>query len=119
MKAFTKNETMEFERRELLGRIDAVSGAIDLIIELSGNLEQAAPIAKNATGFTFDPVEQAEQVLFGMGFSDFRARIREDGTLLQFPESQLPRARDLWPEIVQAMQQFFDKDAIRLDPKGR
>ncbi len=64
-------------------------------------------------------VEQAEQVLFGMGFSDFRARIREDGTLLQFPESQLPRARDLWPEIVQAMQQFFDKDAIRLDPKGR
>ena len=64
-------------------------------------------------------VEQAEQELFRMGFSDFRVRIRKEGPLLQFPEDQLPQARENWPEILQAMRQIFGKDEIRLDPKGR
>ena len=64
-------------------------------------------------------VEQAEQELFRMGFSDFRVRIREEGALMQFPENDLPRVREMWPEILQAMQHYFEKDAIRLDPKGR
>ena len=62
-------------------------------------------------------VERGEDWLFSQGFTDFRLRTAGRNALLQFPEGQLARARELLPEIREKLSADFAD--IEIDPKGR
>ena len=62
-------------------------------------------------------VERGEDWLFSRGFTDFRLRAAGGSALLQFPEEQLARARELLPEIRGKLSADFV--SIEIDPKGR
>ena len=62
-------------------------------------------------------VERGEDWLFSRGFTDFRLRTAGKDALLQFPEGQLARARELLPEIREKLSADFA--SIEIDPKGR
>lgn len=53
-------------------------------------------------------VEGAEQVLFSLGFSDFRCRVYHDAARLQFTGAQLPKALALKEEIRAGLAPYFD-----------
>jgi len=56
-------------------------------------------------------------VLFAMGFSDFRVRLRDGGALLQFTEKQHERAENELEAIKAELSRLFD--TVKLDPKAR
>ena len=62
-------------------------------------------------------VEESEDFLFSLGFSDFRVRTREGKALLQFPAEQLPAAYAREEEIRRRLSADFSE--IRIDPEGR
>ena len=62
-------------------------------------------------------VEAAESLLLSLGFSDFRVRTRGDRALLQFPEAQLPAAREREAELRERLSPLFSE--ISIDPAGR
>lgn len=62
-------------------------------------------------------IELAEDALFAMGYTDFRARLRGEAALLQFPASQHARAQAELELIRQRLSGEFSE--IRLDPKPR
>ncbi|MBR5094606.1 MAG: ATP-dependent sacrificial sulfur transferase LarE [Oscillospiraceae bacterium] len=62
-------------------------------------------------------VEESEDFLFSLGFSDFRVRTREGKALLQFPAEQLSEARAREAEIRRRLAPLFSE--IRIDPEGR
>ncbi len=62
-------------------------------------------------------VEESEDFLFSLGFSDFRVRTFADSALLQFPAEQLPAARAREGEIRARLAPLFQE--IRIDPEGR
>ena len=62
-------------------------------------------------------VEQSEDVLFALGFTDFRVRTSRGKALLQFPAEQLARAGEAMPEIQKRLGRYFTE--ITVDPKGR
>ena len=51
--------------------------------------------------------EQAEGFLFGLGFSDFRVRMRGSGALVQIKESQILKARELWDNIEKELGKYY------------
>ena len=56
-------------------------------------------------------------VLFAMGFSDFRVRLRDGGALLQFTEEQQRRAQEMLGEITTELLKHFE--TIKIDLKAR
>lgn len=62
-------------------------------------------------------VEESEDYLFSLGFSDFRVRCADNKALLQFPAEQLEAARAREREIRQRLSPLFAE--IRIDPQGR
>ena len=62
-------------------------------------------------------MEESEEFLFSLGFSDFRVRLRDGGALLQITAKQQEKARQLFPQIRAALAKNFD--IVRLDPKAR
>ncbi len=62
-------------------------------------------------------VEESEDFLFTLGYSDFRVRTRGREALLQFPSNQLPGAFAEREKIVERLSALFDQ--VRIDPKGR
>ena len=62
-------------------------------------------------------VDESEEVLFSLGFSDFRVRLRDGGALLQITAKQQEKARQLFPQIRAALTKNFH--IVRLDPKAR
>ncbi|MDO5562391.1 MAG: ATP-dependent sacrificial sulfur transferase LarE [Synergistaceae bacterium] len=62
-------------------------------------------------------VEDAENALFVMGFSDFRVRVRGTSALLQLAEEDMPRFYEMHGEVLDKLKQFFT-DA-EFDPKPR
>ena len=53
-------------------------------------------------------VEQAEAVLFGMGFSDFRVRVFHDAARLQLREDQFSLALEKKELLVRRLKPYFD-----------
>ena len=75
-----------------------------------------------ATGEEITPellkhIEQAENGLFAMGFSDFRVRVKGGSALLQLPEEQHAEALARWAEIETLSKGHFAQ--VRLDPQPR
>ena len=62
-------------------------------------------------------VEQSEDYLFSLGFTDFRVRVRGNGALLQFTAEQTERAHERFPEIEKKLAEYFD--SVTIDPKVR
>lgn len=62
-------------------------------------------------------VEGAEAALFGLGFTDFRARLFHGAARLQFPANQLVQAALRRDEIRAALKPFFD--VILIDTEDR
>ena len=62
-------------------------------------------------------IENAENILFEMGFTDFRVRSIEGKAKLQFKTEQLERANGSFDEIAQRISPYFPQAYI--DEKGR
>lgn len=62
-------------------------------------------------------IEKAEDDLTKMGFTDFRARVVDQGVKLQFPEEQILKAVQLREEILQRFTPLFDNILLDLKPR--
>jgi len=75
------------------------------------------PTGRNITKDLLHRVERSENVLFALGFTDFRVRVYHDAAKMQFPIDQLSKALDRREEIIQAIKPYFPE--ILLDFEGR
>jgi len=80
-------------------------------------LATRVPPGRKITAELLNAVEKAEDVLFSLGFSDFRVRVYSDAARLQFPQSQMDQAINKKDEIIKSIKQYFP--AILLDLEGR
>lgn len=80
-------------------------------------LATRVPAGEELTPEKLGRVEQAEELLFRLGFRDFRVRVPEGRALLQVPEGQLPLALEKREEILAGLEELFP--AVHLDLKPR
>ncbi|HZJ58243.1 MAG TPA: ATP-dependent sacrificial sulfur transferase LarE [Clostridia bacterium] len=66
---------------------------------------------------TLCKVEQAENKLFEMGFTDFRARVMGNAAKLQMPQGQILRAARRHSELVEALSPWFEDVLLDLKPR--
>ncbi len=66
---------------------------------------------------TLNRVEQAENYLASLGFSDFRVRVFHDAAKIQISKSQLNQACAMRLEVLAGLSQYFDE--VLLDLKCR
>lgn len=69
------------------------------------------------TAEELERVEQAESILFEMGFQDFRVRVFHDAARLQMIAADMPRVVEYREEIRRRLAPWFD--TVLLDLKGR
>ncbi|MFY9175858.1 MAG: ATP-dependent sacrificial sulfur transferase LarE [Caldicoprobacterales bacterium] len=62
-------------------------------------------------------VEQAENKLFEMGFTDFRARVLGNAAKLQLPKDQILKAAQQHSELVEALSPWFSDVLLDLKPR--
>ena len=80
-------------------------------------LATRVPTGERISAEKLAAVEQSENYLFSIGFTDFRVRLRDGGALLQFTEKQHKRAENEFEAIKAELSKHFA--LIRLDPKSR
>ncbi len=80
-------------------------------------LATRVPTGQTITVDLLKRVEAAENILFELGFVDFRCRVYEDAARLQFPADQLQKAIQLKDEIILKLKPFFK--IVLLDLNGR
>ena len=62
-------------------------------------------------------IEKAEDILFELGFTDFRARVYHEAARLQFPPAQMNKALYKRADIMQRLKPYFA--IVMLDFEGR
>ncbi|TQI67939.1 ATP-dependent sacrificial sulfur transferase LarE [Clostridium sp. KNHs216] len=62
-------------------------------------------------------VEQGENVMFAMGFTDFRIRLFHGAAKIQLPENQFPMAIEKKNELNQALSPYFNGVLLDLTPR--
>jgi len=62
-------------------------------------------------------VEQAEHVMHGVGFTDFRIRYYDGAARIQIPESQFKSVIDKRKKIIDAVSPYFDAVFLDLVPR--
>lgn len=67
------------------------------------------PTGMKITGELLHAIKSCENILFSMGFSDFRVRVRDGYALLQVTESDYPKASASLDHIQQAFAAYFPK----------
>lgn len=75
------------------------------------------PTGMKITGELLHAIESCENILFSMGFSDFRVRVRDGYALLQVTESDYPKASASLDHIQQVFAAYFPK--VVLDTQVR
>lgn len=75
------------------------------------------PYGEQITSEMLTRIESAENVLFEMGFSDFRVRVFHGAARLQFTKSQMCEALERRDEVLSRIYPFFD--TVLLDMRGR
>lgn len=75
------------------------------------------PAGEKITAEKLGKIQRAEDCLFALGYTNFRARLRGKEALLQFTEEELPRAKSEFCEIERRLDGLFP--TVRLDDKGR
>ena len=80
-------------------------------------LATRVPTGTAITAEALVKVERGEDILFRLGFTDFRLRLLGDAARIQVPADQIERAAALHSEITQALGADFS--AVLLDLAGR
>lgn len=80
---------------------------------LATRIPAGTPIAASV----LSRIEQAENRLTALGFSDFRVRVYHDAARIQLPQAQLPQAVALRDTVLKELKPFFD--TILLDMEVR
>ena len=75
------------------------------------------PTGRTITNALLHKVESAENILFAMGFTDFRVRVLDDAARLQVPLEQMPTVLECREQILQAFKPYFS--AVLLDLANR
>ena len=75
------------------------------------------PTGREITSKELNKIEQAEDFLFGLGFSDFRVRIFGGGARIQLREEQLDRAFQKRREILARLEDLFPTVLLDLRPR--
>lgn len=75
------------------------------------------PTGEALTAAVLDRVEQAENVLFQMGFRDFRVRVYHEAARIQLNDTDMIRALEQKEEIIKRLSPWFE--IVLLDMKGR
>ena len=66
---------------------------------------------------TLEAVEQAEDTLSALGFSDFRVRVFGGAARIQLTEQQMNRAWEHREEILQTLRPLFPAVLLDLEPR--
>ena len=80
-------------------------------------LATRVPTGEAITEALLARVEGAEQVLFSLGFTDFRVRVFHDAARVQLKPAQMQQALTRRSEILENMRPYFE--TVLLDLKGR
>lgn len=80
---------------------------------LATRIPSGTPIEKEM----LETVEQAENLLAGQGYRNFRVRLRDWGALLQFDAEQLAHAQEEIESIRSLLGELFPE--LRIDPEPR
>ncbi len=80
-------------------------------------LATRVPTGAAITAEALARVEGAEDTLFAMGYTDFRARLREGGALLQFTEAELARALAEQNELARRLAPYVGRVEIDFQPR--
>lgn len=104
----TKKEVREYSRKAGLFTWDKPAYAC-LATRIPANTEISEAILKR--------IEDAEDALFNMGFSDFRVRVYEGAARLQLPQDQMQRAIEMRAEICSALENAFP--IVMMDLRNR
>ena len=75
------------------------------------------PAGDLITAELLERVEKAEDILFSLGFTDFRVRVLDNAAKLQFPQGQMERAVQKREMIRNAVKPYFG--IILMDLEGR
>lgn len=75
------------------------------------------PTGRPITTEQLQKVEAGEAALMARGYRNLRLRLREDGVLLQLPETQLKRARQEWKELENLLAPWFARAALDDTPR--
>lgn len=75
------------------------------------------PAGQEITAHDLIKTEKAENILFNLGFSDFRVRLRGSNALVQLTENDLVKASRLTDVIKLKLGQYFDE--VMVDQKAR
>lgn len=75
------------------------------------------PTGETITAELLDRIEQAENAMFSLGFTDFRVRVFHDAARVQLPKAQFQTACDRRSDIREALKPYFD--TILLDTEVR
>ena len=75
------------------------------------------PVGTTITREDLRRVEAGESLLFSLGYTDFRLRLREQYALLQVREEELERAQAQLPELQRQLAPLFPQ--VVLDPVPR
>ncbi len=80
-------------------------------------LATRVPTGVSLDAETLVKIENAENTLARMGFSDFRARLLGRAVKLQLPRDQISLAADRHEELLEAMSGWFDDVLLDLKPR--
>ena len=75
------------------------------------------PSGREITRELLQQVEKSEDVLFSLGFTDFRVRVFDEAARLQFPQEQMTQVLNKRTDILKAIKPYFN--IILLDLEGR
>lgn len=77
------------------------------------------PAGEKITADKLRITEEAETRMFGLGFTDFRVRMRDDGALVQISEAQHEEAMRRSDEIISAIGDLYSSVTIDSEPRRK
>ncbi|MDL2235400.1 ATP-dependent sacrificial sulfur transferase LarE [Christensenellaceae bacterium OttesenSCG-928-L17] len=81
-------------------------------------LATRVPTGVELTRSLLERIAHAEDALFAMGFTDFRARVVGEAAKLQLPAAQMQRAAKEHAALVKALSPWFCEVLLDLTPRG-
>lgn len=76
------------------------------------------PAGEEITAEKLEKTEAAENILFSLGFSDFRIRMAGDCAKIQMPETQLGRVIEKRRQIVKELKPYYRSVTLDLEVRG-
>lgn len=80
-------------------------------------LATRVPTGQAITQEDLERVERAEDILFALGFTDFRVRLLSDAARIQLPENQWEKGASKRREILAALKPWFSTVTLDLEPR--